>query len=101
MGQALYYKPIYNKIVLAVRLEGAFNIPKEVEQYYLGGVDNRLMMLTSGQSGENLVDPQLDSALYRTRLMNFATPIRGFRNAVRAGSRYLISNFELRIPVSR
>lgn len=101
MGQLLYYRPVYNKIVLALRLEGSFNIPKEVEQYYLGGVDNRLMMLTSGQSGENLVDPQLDSAIYRTHFMNYATPIRGFRNAVRSGSRYLISNVELRIPVSR
>lgn len=101
MAQVRYYRPIYDKIVLAIRAEGAFNFPRAVEQYYLGGVDSRVMMLASGQSEENLVDPQLDTALYRTHFLGFATPIRGFRNAVRAGSRYLVSNIELRIPVSR
>jgi hypothetical protein len=103
MGEVRYYRPLYEKVVLALRVAGAFNFPREVEQYYLGGVDGRLMMLTQGQGNmeQNFVDPRLDSGLYRTHFLGLATPIRGFRNAVRAGSRYLMSNIELRIPVSR
>jgi len=98
-----WYQPVYEQVTLAVRLDGALNFPREIEQYYLGGVDARILRPITFQNGEsqNLVDPQLDTALYETQFLDFATPVRGFRNAVRSGSRYLLSNIELRIPVSR
>lgn len=100
---AQYYRPLVNNIILALGVDGAFNLPMQVEQYYLGGVDRRVLRPITFQSADDAVlsDPVMDTSLYRAHFMQYATPVRGFRNAVRAGSRYLLANAELRIPVSR
>lgn len=98
-----YYRPLTEKLVLALRLSGAFNLPLQMEQYYLGGVDQRALAPIYFEDGSrsNPVDPVMDTSLYQAHFLGFATPVRGFRNAVRSGSRFLLGNVELRIPVSR
>ena len=100
---AQYYRPLVSNIILALGIDGAFNLPMQVEQYYLGGVDRRVLRPIAFQNADDgvLSDPVMDTSLYRAHFMHYATPVRGFRNAVRAGSRYLMANAELRIPVSR
>jgi hypothetical protein len=98
-----YYQPVAEQMVLAFRLSGALNLTREVEQYFLGGVDQRLIgpLVFQGSEQGASIDPMMDTTLYQAHFLSFATPVRGFLNGARSGSRYLLSNIELRIPVTR
>ncbi len=96
------YKELYHHMVFATQFSGGINLPTTYRQYYLGGADNWLFGVRfDGQAntGNNriLIDPDAFSFSYR----QLAMPIRGFTPISRDGSRYMLWNSELRIPISR
>lgn len=98
-----FYQPLYENVVLALQLSGGFSSAKFVPQYYLGGVPGQLHNpLVFQRRDENRIRANgVDTALYAMHFAEFINPMRGFRYNTRSGSRYVVANLELRIPVSR
>ncbi|MEZ4828376.1 MAG: hypothetical protein R3C61_19105 [Bacteroidia bacterium] len=101
--QVTYYKEVYNKMVLASRFITTFNLPKSLPQYYMGGVDDRMYppIVFPKETSLAVRSNSIDTSLYSFHYLGFIQNMRGFRANTRAGSRYLLGNIELRIPVSR
>jgi hypothetical protein len=102
-ANARYYKDLGGRVVLATQLSGAFNLPKDRQQYYLGGVDKQLLppIGLDNQSENSVPANAIDTALTNFHFLNFLMPMRGFRPITREGSRYVVANIELRVPLSR
>ncbi len=117
--QMRYYWEIHNKIVLAVRLNSSITLFDDIEQcnfvgeggtttaasrclYYLGGVDNRFLTLSFEKDNDlSITGNPINLDLYGFNFQDFVTPVRGFWFNSRAGNKYVLGNFELRLPVSR
>lgn len=101
-AEVKHYLPVYKRIVLATRLGGAFTLPNDLTQLYLGGVNNQLLVFGLENNPENAVSvTNIDTSLNAFQYQDFRTTVRGFRPISRDGSRYLVANWELRIPLSR
>ncbi|MCI4670899.1 MAG: BamA/TamA family outer membrane protein [Bacteroidia bacterium] len=98
-----FYQPVYENMVFALQLSGGFSSAKFVPQYYLGGVPGQLHNpLVFQRRDDNRIRANgVDTALYAMHFAEFINPMRGFRYNTRSGSRYVVANLELRIPVSR
>ncbi|MEZ4777320.1 MAG: hypothetical protein R3D00_29355 [Bacteroidia bacterium] len=101
--QVSHYKEVYNKMVLASRFITAFNFPKSLPQYYMGGVDDRIHppIVFPKETSLAVRNNSIDTSLYSFHYLGFIQNMRGFRPNTRDGSRYLLANVELRIPISR
>lgn len=101
--QVTNYTEVTGKIVLASRFSTAFNFPKSLPQYYMGGVEDRVHppVVFPSETSIAVRNNTLDTALYSFHYIDFIQSIHGFRPNTRDGSRYLMANFELRIPLSR
>ncbi len=117
--QLRYYWEIHRKIVLAVRLNSSVTLFDDIKQcnfvgeggttsaasrclYYLGGVDNRFLTLSFERDNElSITGNPINLDLYGFNFQEFVTPVRGFWFNSRAGNKYVLGNFELRVPVSR
>ncbi|MDX2286492.1 MAG: hypothetical protein NW241_20165 [Bacteroidia bacterium] len=97
------YVPLWQQIVLAARIAGAVNFSKQAQQYAMGGAEDLLFRpVVFEQDASGFVRSNTpDTTLTNLHFLEFAMPVRGFRPAIRDGSRYILTNFELRIPVSR
>ncbi|MDP5172008.1 MAG: hypothetical protein NWR72_17295 [Bacteroidia bacterium] len=101
-GEVKKYVPLYKKIVFASRLGASFTLPNTVNQYYLGGVNDQLLVFNLQNTEQNSVaSNSVDTSLYSFQYQEFVTAVRGFRPIARDGSRYLAGNFEIRFPISR
>jgi hypothetical protein len=102
-ANARYYKELGGGVVLATQLTGAFNLPRESQQYYLGGVDKQLLppIGLDNQTENSVPANAIDTALTNFHFLNFLMPMRGFRPITREGSRFMVANLELRVPLSR
>ncbi len=98
-----YYRPIFDNMVLSLQVSGGFSSARFVPQYYLGGVPGQLHNpVVFQRRDENRVrDNSVDTSLYALHFAEFLTPMRGFGYNTRSGSRYMIANLELRIPISK
>ncbi|MDX1906678.1 MAG: hypothetical protein SF053_06560 [Bacteroidia bacterium] len=98
-----HYQQVYQRIVLATRLGASVTLPRQNTQVYMGGVDALLHRPIIFQNSEdNFIRPVItDTSLYGIHFLEYVAPVRGFRQAARDGSRYVVANLELRIPVSR
>ena len=100
-----YYRPVARQSVLAVRLGGGFSTPRQFAPFYLGGTNGQVhppIPISFQRQEDNGITPSLvDTALNVVNFVEFINPIRGFQFNTRAGARYLVSNIELRIPISR
>ncbi|MEM6628916.1 MAG: BamA/TamA family outer membrane protein [Bacteroidota bacterium] len=113
-----HYIPLKNKIVLAARVQAALNLFDEADackfapdgssiassrcQYYLGGLDDRFLTLNFEKSQDlTITGNPINLDLYGFHFQDFITPIRGFWFNSRVGNKYVLGNFELRLPVSR
>ncbi|MEZ4852577.1 MAG: hypothetical protein R3B93_29155, partial [Bacteroidia bacterium] len=102
--QATAYTELTSKIVLAGRLATSFNFPKSLPQYYLGGVNDRVhppIVFPSDKTTNAIRNNSTDTSLHSFQFIDFVQPLHGFRPNTRDGSRYIIANLELRIPLSR
>ena len=113
-----HYLPLKNKIVFATRIQAAVNLFDQEDacsfspdggniassgcNYYLGGLDNRFLTLSFEKSRDlTITGNPINLDLYGFHFQDFITPIRGFWFNSRVGNKYVLGNFELRLPVSR
>ncbi len=113
-----HYLPLKNKIVFATRIQAALNLFDEEDacsftpdggniassgcNYYLGGLDDRFLTLSFEKSRDlTITGNPINLDLYGFHFQDFITPIRGFWFNSRVGNKYVLGNFELRLPVSR
>ncbi len=93
---ARYYLKIYHQMILASRASFATSLGNDKMIHYLGGLDNSLLSIQSGNSPT--VQAPISSSenfVYQT----IESPMRGFTANSRNGSSYALINAELRIPV--
>jgi len=101
---ARHYIPFLRKSIIALRGAGATSFGSKRVAYYLGGVEGWLPALTTGgPKSEGLANmepdipfPSGEGNAYKV----LAPQLRGFRNNIRNGNSYLLSNVEMRIPMS-
>jgi len=90
---ARHYIPILKQAVLALRATAATSIGSSRIVYYLGGVENWLF----SKFDESIPVPQNDNFSYKV----LAPHLRGFKNNIRNGNSYALTNLELRLPIFR
>ncbi|HEY4649894.1 MAG TPA: hypothetical protein VIG72_00700, partial [Pontibacter sp.] len=93
-----HYQKVHREIILATRLSyGAFfgNSPKK---YLIGGMDNWLFAGQDEVTDRNDVNIQSAPDLF---YLEYAMPLRGFNYNTRTGSKHLLANVELRIPITQ
>ncbi|MEM6804386.1 MAG: hypothetical protein AAF696_23505, partial [Bacteroidota bacterium] len=101
-GEVSHFQEIYSKIVLASRVSASFNLPNTATQFYLGSVSNQLALVEfANNNGQPVRNNSVDTSLQNFNFIDFVMPMRGFYPNTRQGSRYIVGNFELRIPLSR
>ncbi|ARS36557.1 hypothetical protein [Pontibacter actiniarum] len=91
-----HYLKIHRQIILATHVSyGAFfgNSPKK---FLIGGMDNWLLADEDEEAELNDVQINSPADLF---YLEYITPLRGFNFNVRSGSRHLLANAELRIPI--
>lgn len=88
---ARHYVPIFRHAVLAMRGAGASSVGSSRIVYYLGGMENWLF----NQFDETIPVPNNDNFSYKV----LAPHLRGFKNNIRNGNSFLLSNIELRVPI--
>lgn len=99
---ARHFLPIYRNIIWAVRAAGDFSWGSQKFIYYLGGVDNWLMIAQNQKRDgtyryfdpSHPVDPDAEYS-YESLAVN----LRGFKQNVANGNNALVLNSEVRIPV--
>lgn len=90
------YIPV-KKAVFATRLSAAWSSGPNPQQFFLGGTDEWLF-----SSFNNMNDFPLEQrSLSSFRYMEYVTPVHGFRFNSRNGSKYVVANAELRLPLAR
>lgn len=107
--QAKHYVELFDKIVLAsqVRIGISFAENRTAEnddrqQFYLGGIENLILPVSFEENNNDRIEfIDVSPDLYDFMFQEFLTPNRGFDFFARNGSRYVMTNFELRIPLSR
>ncbi|MCC9166659.1 hypothetical protein [Pontibacter harenae] len=90
------YQKLFSKVVLAGRISyGSFfgNSPKN---YLIGGMDNWLFASEDEETDRNDVTVRAPADLF---YLEYITPLRGFNFNTRTGSKHLLANLELRIPL--
>lgn len=92
---ARYYLKIYKQMIFASRASFATSLGNDKMIHYLGGLDNSLLSIKSGNSPSTQapVNPS-QNFVYQT----IGAPMRGFTSNSRNGSSYALINAELRIP---
>jgi hypothetical protein len=93
---ARYYLKIYKQMILASRASFATSLGNDKMIHYLGGLDNSLLSIQSGNNPavQAPIDPKANY-VYQT----IESPMRGFTANSRNGSSYALINAELRIPL--
>ncbi|HHG85616.1 MAG TPA: hypothetical protein ENJ82_12785 [Bacteroidetes bacterium] len=89
------YIPI-KRTVLATRLTAGWSLGDIAQQFFMGGTSDWLFSRFS-----NTNDLPIESALPTYHYMQYVMPMHGFRFNARNGSKYVMANAELRIPISR
>jgi Tol biopolymer transport system component len=93
---ARYYLKIYKQMILASRASFATSLGNDKMIHYLGGLDNSLLTIQSGNrpTVQAPIDPNVHY-VYQT----IESPMRGFTANSRNGSSYALINAELRMPI--
>jgi len=90
---ARHYIPILKYAVLALRGSAATSFGSKRIVYYLGGMENWIF----SKFDETIPLPQGQDFSYKV----LAPHLRGFKNNIRNGNTYALSNVELRVPIFR
>jgi len=98
-----YYKDIFRNSIIAFRTAGATSYGTGKIVYYLGSVDNWYVMSIDPQDTKDLM---FNSTVKISTDQNYifqavATPLRGYKQNIRNGTTFLLTNLEVRMPVFR
>lgn len=89
---ARHYIPIFKRAVLALRAAAATSTGSKRVVYYIGGMEGWI-----GASSEaGIPVPGGDQSAFKV----LAPQLRGFKNNIRNGNTYLLSNAEFRLPIA-
>ncbi|MFB9865472.1 hypothetical protein [Rufibacter immobilis] len=88
-----HYQKIHKEFVWANRLSYGHSFGPAPKRYLLGGVNNWI-----GASEDSIIF-DLNQPPSDFFYLDFATPMRGFNYNARSGSRYVLWNSELRLPL--
>ncbi len=93
---ARYYLKIYKQMIFASRASFATSLGNDKMIHYLGGLDNSLLSIRSGNNPavQAPINPNTNY-VYQT----IEAPMRGFSANSRNGSSYALINAELRMPL--
>ncbi|WP_242693144.1 hypothetical protein [Sabulibacter ruber] len=89
-----HYQKIHREFIWANRLSYGQSFGPSPKKYLLGGVNN---WIGASEDSVNVYDVSSTPADFF--YLEFATPLRGFNYNARNGSRYVLWNSELRLPV--
>ncbi|MBA9076490.1 BamA/TamA family outer membrane protein [Rufibacter quisquiliarum] len=93
-----HYQKIHKEFVWANRVSYGHSFGPSPKKYLVGGVDNWINASEdSVQIPEGGATP--DDVISQFFYMEFATPLRGFNYNARNGTRYVMWNSELRLPL--
>ena len=96
------YLEVYDKLVLATRLRGGLSFGNNEQQFYMGGIDDWLVgVFFENDVKRPLKETTINPDLYAFQFQEFLSPIHGFGFSTREGTKYVMANMELRIPLSR
>lgn len=90
---ARHYIPIFKRAVLALRGTGATSFGSRRVVYYLGGVEGWIF----NSSEPDIPVPGDDGNAFKV----LAPQLRGFRNNIRNGNSYVLTNIEFRFPLGQ
>jgi hypothetical protein len=90
-ADARHYVPIFKYAVLALRASAATSIGSNKVVYYLGGMENWIF----AKFDESIPLPRGNDFSYKM----LAPHLRGFKNNIRNGNTFILSNAEIRIPI--
>lgn len=97
-----HYQPIWKKITLAANLNSLFSFGGQKQTIYLGGIDNWFLgILRKDRPGSPAYTGKINTDLTSFAFQEFAMPIRGFWFNARSGTKYVVSNFDLRVPFAQ
>lgn len=97
-----HYFPLKNKIVFASQLRSSISLFGNDQRFHMGGLDDLLLTLAFEKGRElNLTGNPISTGLTDFQFMEFLTPMRGFWFNSRVGTKYVLGNFELRLPLPR
>lgn len=106
-----YYLPLIDNIVLATQFRAGISEAPDIngetnvegrQSFYIGGYDNQIIGAEFEQGNSGRVEVEdIALGLYDFIYQDFRFPNRGFDFFARNGSRFVMTNFELRIPLSR
>lgn len=90
------YRPIYKNVIFANRFAAASSIGASKVLYYMGGVENWMVL-----GNRNIFDAttRVPTAREGYAYQSFANNMRGFIQNTRNGNNYAVTNTELRIPI--
>jgi hypothetical protein len=92
---ARYYQKIHRNLIWANRFSGSSSFGSRKLVYYLGGVDNWVVLGERQKFDFNSSIAQDQNYYFQT----IATPIRGFIQNARNGNSFMAINSEIRFPV--
>jgi len=95
-----YYKKIHRNLIFATRFAASTSLGSGKLIYYLGGVDNWYSLMAMLGEEQYVFDPTVninpdENYIYQA----VATNMRGFRQNIRNGNTFALSNTELRFPI--
>ena len=95
------YQPLFKHIIFAANLQSSFSFGHK-QTYFMGNVDNWLLgTLLRDKPGRPAYTGAISTDVTEFSFNQFVMPMRGFRFNARNGSKYILTNWELRIPVTR
>ncbi|MCJ8165644.1 hypothetical protein MKJ04_12400 [Pontibacter sp. E15-1] len=90
------YLKLHRQIVLATRISYGAYFGNSRKKFLIGGMDNWLLADQDESAELNDVEINAPADLF---YLEYITPMRGFNYNVRSGSRHLLANAELRVPI--
>ena len=90
---ARHYIPVFKRSVLALRATGATSVGSRRVVYYLGGVEGWIF----NSSEPDIPVPDNEGNAFRV----LAPQLRGFRNNIRNGNSFVLTNLEFRFPIGQ
>lgn len=95
---ARHYQKVFNGLILAARISYSRSLGKAPKYTFLGGVENWIFRNIENTNGQGIGVPR---DLREILFYDFAGNLRGFNFAKTFGTSHLLSNIELRMPLSQ
>ena len=101
MADIRHYQPIHRDLILALRLSYGQSGGAAPKQSAVGGMENWINDQKESVGTNPLLVGELRNNIQDLFFLDFAAPLRGFRQGKLAGTSHLLFNAELRFPLIR